>query len=122
MKPFDHHSSSIDDMVHEVESLALVKFFYCAILFVGIVGNFVNIIVLSRKAMRRLLVFRLLLCLSIVDFIFLILSILQTLAETDLRVKSVFFCKLDTFLAYFLLHIRNVFTIAINFHSKLYLK
>ena len=118
MKPFDHHSSNIDDMVNEVESLALVKFLYCAILFVGIAGNLVNIIVLSRKAMRRLLVFRLLLCLSIVDLIFLILSILQTLAETDLRVKSVFFCKLDTFLAYFLLHIRNVFTIAINFHSK----
>ena len=118
MKLFDHHSTSIDDMIHEVESLSVVNYLYCTILLVGIVGNFVNIIVLSRKAMRRLLVFRLLFCLSIVDFIFLILSILQTLAETDLRVKSVFFCKLDTFLAYFLLHIRNVFTIAINFHSK----
>ena len=45
MKLFDHHSTSIDDMIHEVESLSVVNYLYCTILLVGIVGNFVNIIV-----------------------------------------------------------------------------
>ena len=125
MKSYEHHSINILDIVRNVESLNLVNFLYNSILCVGILGNFVNIIVLARRNMRRLIVFRMLLCLSIVDFIFLILCALQTLVGnlfyTDIRVTSLLFCKLDTFLAYFLLHIRNIFTIAINFHSKIFI-
>jgi hypothetical protein len=119
LMPIVDHSLSLFDYI---QPLGVLNILCGAILCIGLIGNFVNIIVLTRRRMRHLLIFRLLLCLSIVDFIILAFCALETLAaiffSIDVRVISVLFCKLNTFLAYFLLHIRNVFTISINFHSE----
>ena len=87
-------------------------------IFVGIIGNTVNIIVFSRRSMQKTLSFRLLLYLSIIDLIIMMLNGIETFVEFSLnfemRTFSNFFCKFDTFLVYFLSQARNVFCMGIT--------
>ena len=96
----------------------MMRIVFVIIIFLGIVGNVLNIIVFAQKNMRKSFTFKLLLCLSLIDLVILIMCALETVTEfifeVDIRLLSGFFCKLDTFLAYFLLQSRNVFSMSIT--------
>ena len=96
----------------------LIEISYSLIIFLGIVGNMANILILRRKTMRKSLTFQLFFYLSIIDLTFLtqtsIEISLKYLIEIDLREFSVVFCKLNTFLSYFLMQTRNIFSMSIT--------
>ena len=99
-----------------MENLLQTLFF--AVILVGIVGNMLNILVFSRRSMRKSLSFRILLYLSVIDLTILSLCAVETFSNIafnfDMRVFSVFFCKFDTFLAYFLTQARNIVSMGIT--------
>ena len=88
----------------------------------GLIGNFLNVLIYSKKKMHKSLIYQLLLSLSITDFIILLLCGIETSIENqfeiDLRAYSLIACKLDTFLAYFLTQTRNFLSMAITIESK----
>lgn len=79
---------------------------------IGLFGNAINIIVLSRKTMRNIATFRLLLFLSLLDFLVLIICASDTLLsfgfEIDFRIYSTFICRIHMFLTYFLTHTSSI--------------
>jgi hypothetical protein len=79
---------------------------------VGLVGNAINLIVLSRKSMRKITTFRLLLFLSLIDFLVLSTCATDTLLSygylVDFRVHSIYICRIHTFLTYFLTHTSSI--------------
>ena len=76
---------------------------------IGTVGNIINIIIFSRKTMRRNSTFRLMLYLSVFDL--LILGICCTDAylrfahQIEIRLHSEITCRLHTFLTYLLTYV-----------------
>ena len=101
-----------------LDSNKVLKFLFASIIFVGILGNMLNIYVYSKQSMRKTLTFRFLLGLSLTDFIILLLCGLESFIEYkynfDIRAFSVVACKLDTFLAYFLTQTRNFLSMGIT--------
>ena len=96
---------------------------FASIIIIGLIGNFLNILVYSKANMRTKLTFQLLLSLSITDFIILLLCFIESSIENqfeiDLRAYSLIACKLDTFLAYFITQTRNFLSMAITIESKI---
>ena len=90
----------------------------------GIVGNLVNVLVLMSQPMRKSLTFGFISLLSLIDMLILVVSLLETIFEThlntEIRLVSTFFCKLDTFLVHFLLHVRNIVFMTIAIYSNYY--
>lgn len=83
---------------------------YPPILFViGIIGNVLFLMVLVRPNIRRTSISLLLICLAICDTAVLTFSVLKRwigkFLETDFRNSSLAYCKIDTFLTYFLLQL-----------------
>ena len=87
------------------------------IIVIGLIGNAINVFVYTKKTMRLHLSFRLLLLMSILDFIILSLCGTELISdfffEIKLRTSSIILCKTNTFLTYFLTQIRNVLSLAI---------
>jgi hypothetical protein len=100
----------------------MIQLIFAMLIVIGLLGNFVNILIYSRTNIRKSLTFQLLLGLSITDFIILLLcgieSGIENKFEFDLRTNSIIACKLDTFLAYFLTQTRNLLSMAITIESK----
>jgi len=96
---------------------ALFRFAFGTIIFVGILGNLHNVFVFAKRKLWTYFTTRLIFYLSLVDSFILVLCGVESFAEfqfdTDVRVISTIFCKMDTFLAYFLLHVRTILSLAI---------
>ena len=92
------------------------------IISLGIIGNLINIIVFSQKKMLKSFTFQLILYLSIIDFLILFTSGIETLLQIvfliDLRIVTSLGCKLCIFLSYFLLNVRSICLMAIVINSK----
>jgi hypothetical protein len=96
----------------------LCEISFLMIILIGILGNATNVLILTQKSLRKSFSFQLYLYLSLIDLAFLA----QTAAELalnhifkiDMRTSSWIFCKLNTFLSYFLMQTRNVFTMCIT--------
>jgi hypothetical protein len=108
----------MDKILKKVSLNYVFEMSYSIIIVIGILGNATNILVLSRKTMRKSLTFQLYLYLSIIDLAFLTQTgtelFLKYLFQIEMREISVVFCKLNTFLSYFLMQTRNVFTMSIT--------
>jgi hypothetical protein len=91
---------------------------FLIIILIGVIGNLTNILVLSKKSMLKSLTFKLFLYLSTMDLFFFTQKGIELLVKysfaTEIRETSVVFCKLYTFLSYFLMQARNVFTMSIT--------
>ena len=100
----------------------MIQSLFALLIVMGLIGNFVNVLIYSKANIRKSLTFKLLLGLSITDFIILLLcgveSGIENKFDVDLRTYSIIACKLDTFLAYFLTQTRNLLSMAITIESK----
>ena len=100
----------------------IVGIVFIVILCLGILGNLINVIVFSLKDMKKSFTFVLISRLSLIDMIILAVSLSESLFELyfneDIRIFSAFFCKMDTFFAYYLLHMRNIIFMTIAIESK----
>ena len=108
----------MDKLLKKTNLNYLFEMSFFIIILIGIMGNATNILVLSRKTMRKSLSFQLFLYLSIIDLAFLTQTgvelFLKYLFEIEVRESSMVFCKLNTFLSYFLMQTRNVFSMCIT--------
>jgi hypothetical protein len=108
----------MDKLLKKTNLNYLFEMSFFIIILIGIVGNATNILVLSRKTMRKSLSFQLFLYLSIIDLAFLTQTgvelFLKYLFDIEVRESSMVFCKLNTFLSYFLMQTRNVFSMCIT--------
>jgi hypothetical protein len=95
----------------------IVSTAFGAIVVGGILGNAVNLVVFSQRRFWKYYTFRLIFYLSMTDLLILILCAVESLVEwcfeIEIRVLSSIFCKVDTFLAYFLLHARTILSLGI---------
>ena len=96
---------------------------YFVVISAGITGNLTSIFVFAQKKMLKCLTFRLLFFLSIFDLLILTMSAVETAVvfkfSFDLRILSGFFCKANTFLAYFLMQSRSVIFVSITLERTL---
>jgi len=108
-----------------VNDIDILKSLFAFILAIGIVGNTLNIIIYSKSKLRKSLTFRFFLCLSITDFVILLLCAIETSIEYnfnfDLRSSFLISCKFGTFFAYALTQTRNLLSMAITIQSKKFL-
>ncbi len=90
----------------------------------GIVGNLTNAVVFARRKLWKHFTFKLIFYLSMLDLFILIVCALESFAEyqfkIDIRILSTVFCKVDTFLAHFLLHARTILSLGILINSNLH--
>lgn len=100
----------------------LFRFLFVAIICAGILGNLTNVFIFCQRKLWQSFTFRLIFYLSTIDLLILILyafeSSLESQFEIYIRVESNSFCKVDTFLAHYLLHVRNILSIAILINSN----
>jgi hypothetical protein len=100
----------------------IVCFAFATIVGAGILGNVVNLVVFSRRRLWKYYTFRLIFYLSMTDLLILILCAVESLVEwrfeIEIRVLSSMLCKVDTFLAYFLLHARTILSLGILTNRK----
>lgn len=75
---------------------------------VGVIGNLINILVFSRRHMRKVSTFRFLLYLAITDMLVLLVCTTDALSkfgfQWEIRSQSTILCRLHTFLTYVLTH------------------
>ena len=78
----------------------------------GIMGNILNLIVFSRKKMRRLSTFHFLFYLSAADLLVLLVCSLDAILkfgfQIEIRLYSTVICRLHTFLTYFLTQMSSI--------------
>lgn len=81
------------------EYIAIVIFI--SILITGLIGNSLNILVFSKKRMKKKSTFRYLLYLSLSDFLVLVVGatdiIISRIFNSQIRTYSTFACKFHTF-------------------------
>jgi hypothetical protein len=82
------------------------------IMCVGLFGNILNLIVFSRRSMRKITTFRYLLYLSITDIFVLVIGATDASLtfgfNIQIRLTTVLACKLHTFSTYFLTHMSSI--------------
>jgi hypothetical protein len=88
------------------------------VLLIGIVTNFLNMIVFGKRQMRKGSTFRFLLYLSISDLLVLAVCATDALARFgfrfEIRAYSTLACRLHTFLTYFLIHSNSTILMVIS--------
>jgi hypothetical protein len=98
---------------------------FSLVIFIGILGNLTNILVLKRISKKKSLSFKLFLYLSIIDLTFLTQTgmelMIKSLYGTEIRTTFSLCCKLTTFFSHFLLQTRNVYTMytTINYVNEI---
>ena len=106
-----------DDSFLAEHMAVICKCALTATLLMGVVGNFVNMLIFGKLNMRKES-FGMLFLLSTVDLTILSIISAETLIDNmflvDIRTSSRFFCKIDTFLVYFLTQTRNVISMGIT--------
>ena len=84
---------------HKLKTITLIL-----IVFFGLIGNMLNLIVFGKKNMRKISTFRFLFYLSFVDFFVLLIGASDMLArhayQFEIRTYTDFLCKLHTFMTY----------------------
>ena len=88
------------------------------IVFFGLIGNSLNMIVFWHKTMKKHSTFRYLFCLALVDILVLIICATDTLTSFTFsftfRLSSIFLCKIQTFLTYFLTHMSSLILMIVS--------
>ena len=89
----------------------------------GVVGNIINIIIFSRKQMRRSSTFYFLIYLSSFDLLVLLICASDVFLKYGLQVhirhQSLLLCRLHTFLTYFLIHASSFILMIISIDRAL---
>jgi hypothetical protein len=113
--------SELFEPVFKAYTKNVMVFVFVLMVIFGIVGNLINVLVFMSQSLRKSLTFAFISLLSLIDMLILVVSLFETIFETyfntEIRLVSTFFCKLDTFLVHFLLHIRNIVFMTIAIYS-----
>jgi hypothetical protein len=107
--------SSYKEIFKEMKTYALIL-----ILFFGVVGNLLNLIIFGKKNMRKVSTFRFLFYLSFIDFLVLLVGATDMLTrnvfEFEIRIYSNFWCKFHTYFTYTITHMSSILLIIISIH------
>ena len=100
----------------------ILRFIFGLIVFGGLFGNATNLFIFSKKNMWQSFTFKLIFYLSSIDLIIFILCAVESFIwfefEINIRILSSILCKIDIFLAHYLLHARTIISLAILINSK----
>ena len=122
---------SIIDLIHKnqtnIRNEKIKSIFYSVktvilalIMAIGLLGNALNLIVLGKSNMRKVMTFRFLFYLSAVDLIVLITGttdlFLRHLFNFEIRTYSNVMCKLHTFLTYTVTHLSSNLLMTVSVH------
>jgi hypothetical protein len=111
-------SSSGSEPVKNRKIFNFVMIYIIVIVIPGIIGSILNIVVFSKKSMRKVSTFRFLLYLSITDLLVLSVCVsdlaLQDVFDIDIRRFHWIICRIQTFNIYFLTHINSTILMAIS--------
>ena len=84
----------------------------------GVIGNVINIIIFSKKQMRRSSTYYFLIYLSAFDLLVLLICAMDVFLrygfQIEIREHSLLFCRLHTFLTYFLIHASSLILMIIS--------
>lgn len=94
----------------------MLKILLIIVIVIGILGNILNIIVFSKRNMRKKSTFRFLLYLSIADLLVLVLNVLNNF---DIRLYSSFSCRFHIFLTYFMTQLSSVILMSVSIFRAL---
>ena len=118
---YSETGSPVNPIVETHSQLIIVLL--AIIMIVGVFGNLLNIIVFSKKTMRKVSTFRFLLYLSIGDLLVLFVCVTDALLrfgyQYELRLSSTFVCRLHTFFTYFLTHFSSTLLMVISIDRAL---
>jgi len=105
---------------------SLIFFVLATIILIGFFGNLLNLIVFSSKTMRKNSTFRYLFYLSAIDLLVLITcttdSLLAYVYYIMIRLQSDFFCKIHTFMSYFLTDMSSLILMIVSIDRVLIIK
>jgi hypothetical protein len=91
---------------------------FILIILIGFLSNLTNIVIFGQKNMRKQPTFRFLLHLSVIDlFVILICAIDSFLTygfNIQIRLHSIFICKIHTFFTYFLSHMSSIILMIVS--------
>ena len=95
-----------------------VSILLLSLIFVGLIGNTINLIVFSHKSMKMNSTFKYLFYLAIVDILVLLICANDSLASFShfifVRLHSIMSCKIFTFLTYFLTHLNSLILMVVS--------
>jgi hypothetical protein len=115
--------NSIESEKENPKSIAFLTIVLEVIIVIGLVGNSMNIFVFSKASMRQVSTFRFLLYLSIADLFVLIICSTDALFRFgynyEIRSRSLFICRLHTFMTYFLTHISSIILMVVSIDRAL---
>jgi hypothetical protein len=93
---------------------------------IGFLGNIQNIIVFCQKSMRKMITYRLLNYLSIIDLLVIIICssdvIMSYGFKMQIRLYSRFACKMHTFLTYYFTHMSSLILMLVSIERIIIIK
>ena len=88
------------------------------IIIIGLFGNVINLIVFSHRSIKNNSTFKYLFYLALIDIFVLLIAGTDSLATYGhyffIRLSSIFFCKIHTFLTYFLTHLSSMVLMVVS--------
>ena len=107
--------SSYKEIFKEMKTYALIL-----IVFFGLIGNLLNLIVFGTKSMRKISTFRFLFYLSLIDVLVLLVGasdmLTRNVFEFEIRIYSNFWCKFHTYFTYTITHMSSILLVIISIH------
>ncbi|CAF1323009.1 unnamed protein product [Adineta ricciae] len=101
--PYDHYQTLTDTIIY--------KYICLTIFIIGVIGNFLSVLVFSRPSLRHRSCAVYFLALAITDIASLIASFIDTVLPSyshfNLTAKSLFICKLNPLMVYFTTDLSN---------------
>ena len=91
---------------------------FLLIIIIGFVSNLTNIVIFGQKTMRKQPTFRFLLHLSIIDLCVILVCAVDSFLtygfNIQIRLKSIYACKIHTFFTYFLSHMSSIILMIVS--------
>ncbi len=122
---YDESSNSLE--IFSVDSKILMQKIKAAILlfiiFIGIIGNLLNLVVFRKKSMFEISTFKLLFALSLNNLLVLGIGgsdvIMASVLSFEIRNYSIGFCKFHTYLTYVITHASSMILTVVNIERAL---
>ena len=123
----NEHSMSLKFIKKYHDTIAITRIgVLLVILVIGIVGNTINLIVFSRRNMRKVSTFRYLMYLAVFDLLVLASGpthlLIKQIFNNDLRIHSNMMCKLHTYVTYVSSHVSSLILMTVSIDRVIKIK